>query len=130
MTANAIDPDTRISRMERSKPPQPHIFFCVTAVLLATVAVLGSAVNHAHAPGARERLRKEAFLERVVLASPATVTAGRNIAFETSNALSNAPASYLTMLDCCESDEAIADRIATSGLRAAVRRGHGKEAVP
>lgn len=52
------------------------------------------------------------FLNSVFLAAPATVPAGRNIAFENGNALSNAPASYLTMLDCCESDEAIADRIA------------------
>lgn len=55
---------------------------------------------------------RDALIKTVFIAAPATVPAGRNIAFENGNAISNAPASYLTMLDCCESDEAIADRIA------------------
>ncbi|MCP4747726.1 MAG: hypothetical protein GY874_16550 [Desulfobacteraceae bacterium] len=55
---------------------------------------------------------RTSFLKSVHIASPALATAGRNIAFESGNAIANAPASYLTMLDCCESDEAIASRIA------------------
>ncbi len=57
---------------------------------------------------------RTALIQNVHLAAPVLATAGRNIAFETGNAVSNAPASYLTMLDCCESDEAIADRIAVA----------------
>lgn len=60
------------------------------------------------------------FVEQIYLASPATVPAGRNIAHETSNAVANAPASYLTMLDCCESDEAISDRIAVGKTQARI----------
>ena len=55
---------------------------------------------------------RRVLVAKVHTASPALITGGRNIAFETGNAVANAPASYLTMLDCCESDEAIADRIA------------------
>lgn len=62
------------------------------------------------------------LLNGVFLATPANVPAGRNIAFEVGNAVSNAPASYLTMLDCCESDEAIADRIAVGQTRCTILR--------
>ena len=58
-------------------------------------------------------MNKQYFLNNIFIASPALVTAGRNIAYESSNALSNAPASYLNLLDCCENDEAITSRMAT-----------------
>ena len=51
----------------------------------------------------RSQFKKE-FLKNIQVTSPAIITAGRNIAFESNNAITNAPASYLTMMDCCESD--------------------------
>ena len=62
------------------------------------------------------------LLNTVYLSSPAIVPAGRNIAFEIGNAVANAPASYLTMLDCCESDEAISDRIAVGQTQCRIIR--------
>jgi hypothetical protein len=59
-------------------------------------------------------IKRAAFHRSIHLAAPSVATAGRNIAFENNNAITNAPASYLTMLDCCESDEAIADRMAVA----------------
>lgn len=55
---------------------------------------------------------KQSFLRHVQIASPSIITGGRNIAFESGLAAFNAPASYLNLLDCCESDEAISSRIA------------------
>lgn len=70
------------------------------------------------------------FLKAVFLAAPATVPAGRNIAFENGNAVANAPASYLTMLDCCESDEAIADRIAVGLTQCRIIRKDTQQRTP
>lgn len=68
-------------------------------------------INGKYSPEADPYKIKTSFLKHLHLASPALVPAGRNIAFESGNAVSNAPGSYLTMLDCCESDEAISHRI-------------------
>lgn len=68
-------------------------------------------INAKYAEKNDVNITKTNLLRSLHTASPALVPAGRNIAFETGNAVSNAPASYLTMLDCCESDEAIASRI-------------------
>ena len=64
------------------------------------------------------------FLRQIYIASPAVITGGRNIAFETGTAISNAPASYLNLLDCCESDEAIASRIAIGQTSCRIIKGH------
>lgn len=66
--------------------------------------------------------KRKALLSRVHTAAPATITGGRNIAFESGNAITNAPASYLTQLDCCESDEAISTRISFSQTRCTINR--------
>jgi len=42
---------------------------------------------------------KQIFLRYVHLSSPAVITGGRNIAFETGSAVSNAPASYLNLFN-------------------------------
>jgi len=102
-------------------------------VIIAAIVALAVLLSAGHRANSRYsatdsgmRLR-QALFTRLHLAAPAIVPAGRNIAFETANAASNAPASYLTMMDCCESDEAIADRIAVAGLRAVVRHTTGPE---
>ena len=52
------------------------------------------------------------FCEQVQVASPATITGGRNIAFENGAVISKAPGTYINLLECCQSDEAIKSRIA------------------
>ena len=71
-------------------------------------------VNGIYRQESQTMIKRAAFHSCIHLAAPSLATAGRNIAFENSNAITNAPASYLTMLDCCESDEAIADRMAVA----------------
>lgn len=83
-------------------------------MLLAVLGCLWLKVNSAYGPGTRGMQQRAAFVQSIHLAAPVLATAGRNIAFESGNASSNAPASYLTMLDCCESDEAIGERIAAA----------------
>jgi hypothetical protein len=83
-------------------------------ILLAFLTCLWFKVNTAYRRDAEGLQKRNALVQCVHLAAPVLATAGRNIAFESGNAVSNAPASYLTMLDCCESDEAIADRIAVA----------------
>lgn len=83
-------------------------------ILLAVLGCLWLKVNSAYGPNTRGMRQRAAFFQSVHLAAPVLATAGRNIAFESGNAASNAPASYLTMLDCCESDEAIGERIAVA----------------
>ena len=75
-------------------------------ILMAVLGCLWMNVNGAYSPHQHRMQKRMAFVRMVHLASPVLATAGRNIAFESGNAVSNAPASYLTMLDCCESDEA------------------------
>ena len=82
------------------------------AVSLLSLVSLHLKINSIYSDDSLCFQTRKVLIEKVYLASPALAPAGRNIAFETSNAVSNATASYLTMLDCCESDEAIADRIA------------------
>ena len=76
------------------------------------------AVNHRYSESSVSLAKKNILTATIPTASPALVPAGRNIAFESGNAIANAPASYLTILDCCESDEAIAERTAISELQA------------
>lgn len=83
-----------------------------TSTLIVLLLCFYLKVNFIYKDASDWHTIRYAFLNSVFIAAPATVPAGRNIAFENGNAVSNAPASYLTMLDCCESDEAIADRIA------------------
>ena len=78
--------------------------------------------NSNYNPNAYQRKVRGHLLNTVYLSSPAIVPAGRNIAFEIGNAVANAPASYLTMLDCCESDEAISDRIAVGQTQCRILR--------
>jgi len=94
----------------------------ITALLyliLASLALSGLIwrINSDYSETSPVFISKRILLTQVQTASPAIITAGRNIAFETGNGVSNAPASYLTMLDCCESDEAIAARIAVGQLK-------------
>jgi hypothetical protein len=86
------------------------------AILLAVLGCLWLKVNSAYGPETRGMQQRAAFIQSVHLAAPVLAAAGRNIAFESGNAASNAPASYLTMLDCCESDEAIGERIAVTRI--------------
>lgn len=93
-------------------------FFCMLLCFL----LLMVQVNATYRPHSPSQQRRIVLLRGLPFASPAIIPAGRNIAFETGNVITNAPASYLTMLDCCESDEAIADRIAVGNLKAKVIR--------
>jgi hypothetical protein len=92
------------------------------AILLAVLGGLWVKVNSAYGPETHGMRQRTAFIQSVHLAAPVLATAGRNIAFESGNAASNAPASYLTMLDCCESDEAIGERIAAARTTSRVLR--------
>ena len=90
---------------------------CITGGFIALIAVLGCLwlkANRAYGPETDGGQQRAVFIQSVHLAAPVLATAGRNIAFESGNAAANAPASYLTMLDCCESDEAIGERIASA----------------
>lgn len=91
-----------------------YILFIFSYGLTVWILLIGLCwkTNSVYHPNAHERKVRSRLLSTVYLSSPAIVPAGRNIAFEIGNAVANAPASYLTMLDCCESDEAISDRIA------------------
>jgi len=88
-------------------------------LILASLTLWGliRQINSGYSATSPIFISKRILLTRVQTASPAIITAGRNVAFETGNGVSNAPASYLTMLDCCESDEAIAARIAVGQLK-------------
>ena len=100
-------------------------YCCVALFVLVCLYCKANAVYRIDAPcfSARKVLNSHIYL-----ASPAIVPAGRNIAFESGNAISNAPASYLTMLDCCESDAAIADRIAVGQTRCRIiKHNKGQE---
>lgn len=70
--------------------------------------------------------KKQMLLTKVHTASPALIVGGRNVAYETGNGVANAPASYLTMLDCCEADEAISFRIAIGQLKCEIIKTQGK----
>lgn len=70
--------------------------------------------------------KKQILLTKVHTASPALIVGGRNVAYETGNGIANAPASYLTMLDCCEADEAISFRIAIGELKCEIIKNKGK----
>lgn len=100
------------------------LFFMVA---LGLFLLLSAQVNKRYSPAARDYQLKVTLLQAVHLASPALASAGRNIAFESSNMVANAPASYLAMLDCCESDEAIVDRLAVGQTRCTIRK---KEVLP
>jgi hypothetical protein len=91
-------------------------------ILLIGLVCLWLKVNSAYGPKTRGMRQRAAFIQSVHLAAPVLATAGRNIAFESGNAASNAPASYLTMLDCCESDEAIGERLALAGTTSRLKR--------
>lgn len=82
--------------------------------VLAVLGCLWLKANRAYGPETVGMQQRAAFIQSVHLAAPVLATAGRNIAFESGNAAANAPASYLTLLDCCESDEAIGERIAAA----------------
>ena len=66
--------------------------------------------------------RRLSLLKRVHTSAPAIVTAGRNISFESGSAMANAPGSYINMLDCCEADEAIAERMLSTQIKATLTR--------
>lgn len=94
------------------------LFFTVFFFPFVVLMILGFRINGEYKESAVSFKNKIIFFGKIHTASPAIVPAGRNIAFESGNALANAPASYLTMLDCCESDEAIAYRIAMGQMTA------------
>ena len=89
------------------------VFFYL-GIALGMLFYLYERTNGQYLENSPRSQHRRVLVAKVQTASPALITAGRNIAFETGNAVANAPAAYLTMLDCCESDEAIADRIAMS----------------
>ncbi len=101
-----------------------YIFFALGCTLCLSIflLVISWKINRHYYQGNTWYTTRTTLLKNVFLATPANVPAGRNIAFEVGNAVSNAPASYLTMLDCCESDEAIADRIAVGQTRCTLIR--------
>lgn len=93
-----------------------YIFYATGGIVLLGAIFLSLCfkVNGIYRHESPTMRKRAAFHSSIHLAAPGLATAGRNIAFENSNAITNAPASYLTMLDCCESDEAIADRMAVA----------------
>jgi hypothetical protein len=91
---------------------QAAIIFLSFLIGIATFMSLYQFVNQKYAHDSDIQIKRQTLLKNLYTASPALITGGRNIAFETGNGITTAPASYITMLDCCESDEAIADRIA------------------
>jgi len=96
------------------------IYFAVVLSLLFSFLQL---INREYSESSNTNKVRKIFLQKIHIASVATITGGRNVAFETGNAVSNAPASYLTMLDCCESDEAISDRIAVGQTSCKIIKG-------
>lgn len=80
-------------------------------LLVIVLFVLIISVNYQYSQNSQQTKDRMILLSILHTASPAIITGGRNIAFETGNALSNAPASYINMLSCCEADESIASRI-------------------
>jgi hypothetical protein len=99
-----------------SKHIYKYIFYTTGGIVLLGAIFLSLCfkANGIYRHGSPTMKKRAAFHGSIHLAAPSLPTAGRNIAFENSNAITNAPASYLTMLDCCESDEAIADRMAVA----------------
>jgi len=93
------------------------IVFLYLFLASVTLLELFQYINSSYSETSPIFISKRILLTQVQTASPAIITAGRNIAFETGNGVSNAPASYLTMLDCCESDEAIAARVTVGQLK-------------
>jgi len=91
---------------------QATIIFLSFLIGLVTFILLYQLVNKNYSHDSDIQIKRQTLLKNLYMASPALITGGRNIAFETGNGITTAPASYITMLDCCESDEAIADRIA------------------
>lgn len=93
-----------------------YVFYTTGGIVLlgALFLILCFKVNCIYRHESPSMKKRAAFHRSIHLAAPSLATAGRNIAFENSNAITNAPASYLTMLDCCESDEAIAERMAVA----------------
>ena len=83
-----------------------------TAVL--ALIYLSSRVNGRYLEGADMYKMRKALLTTINTSSPAIITGGRNVSFESGNAVTNAPGSYLTQLDCCESDKAISTRITSA----------------
>lgn len=103
----------------------PKYLYCTIGYTLCLLMLLGAIawkVNSRYHPQSLWHKTRHTLLTEVFLPAPANVPAGRNIAFEVGNAVANAPASYLTMLDCCESDEAIADRIAVGQTQCTIIR--------
>ena len=101
-------PNKEIFKLEK------HIIIMIIYCLIALIILfkLFHHINGKYSESSQTIRIKQALLSRIHTASPALITGGRNIAFETGNGVSNSPASYLNMLDCCESDEAISSRIA------------------
>lgn len=101
-----------------------YFAFCLSAFLFFSSA--GLLVNSSYSHGSPVNGARAQLLRAVHLASPVITPAGRNIAFETGNSMANGPGTYLNHLDCCESDEAIADRIAIGKTfcRVVRRDGH------
>ena len=101
-----------------------YVLFIFSYGLSIWVLLIGLCwkINGVYHPNAHQQKVRGHLLNTVYLSSPAIVPAGRNIAFEIGNAVANAPASYLTMLDCCESDEAISDRIAVGQTQCRIIR--------
>lgn len=97
------------------------VSFTIVLLLLSLALILLILVaNREYGLDSPRMHKRLALLQAIPVASPAIVPAGRNIAFESGNAVANAPASYLNMLDCCESDEAIAERITMGNLKARI----------
>lgn len=106
-------------------PTSRKYFFIVLFYSLSMILFIAGfrlKINSLYSPDLNTGMVRKNLARAVFVPSPAIVPAGRNIAFENSNAVSNAPASYLTMLDCCESDEAISDRIAVGKTQCRIIR--------
>jgi hypothetical protein len=105
---------------------QAAIVFFSFLIGLAAFVLLYQLVNKSYSHDSDIQIKRQALLKTIYTASPALITGGRNIAFETGNGFTTAPASYLTMLDCCESDEAIADRIAIGQTKCSIIKYEAK----
>jgi hypothetical protein len=93
-------------------------FVIINSLLAGILLFLMVKINSCYSDSSISFLKKNILTAKIPTASPALVPAGRNIAFESGNAITNAPASYLNMLDCCESDEAISQRLAMGDIKA------------
>lgn len=98
--------------------------YCV--VVSITLILLLQHTNGKYSEISHAFQKKQILLTKVQTASPAIIVGGRNVAYETGNGVANAPASYLTMLDCCEADEAISFRIAIGQLKCEIIKNKGK----